>query len=126
MDGEIGVGSSSRDEIETGEDSHAMTRAEAIALHESRFWEGMTARERAEFQLHEDRLCMPFDIFHQSVEEALGRPVWTHEFAQVELLRVELRGDAPAPTMEQIIDLIPAEKRSILAMRDTTTGTDEG
>lgn len=93
-----------------------MTREQAIELHRSRFWEGMTPRERAEFQLHEKRLCMPFEVFHKAVEESLGRPVWTHEFARLDLLRVELRGDAPAPTLEQIINLIPAEKRVLVIL----------
>ena len=26
-------------------------------------------------------LCGPFDEFHRYVEKILGRPVWTHEFA---------------------------------------------
>ena len=41
------------------------------------------------FQLYEERLCMPFPLFHKAVEEALGRPVYTHEFAGVENLRQE-------------------------------------
>ncbi len=30
-----------------------MTREQAIALGESKFWESMTFRERAEFQMHD-------------------------------------------------------------------------
>ena len=88
-----------------------ITRAYAKALYESGFWESMSDKERAMFQLFEDRLCMPFDVFHAAIEKALGRPVWTHEFALNRAgLQAELLGDAPRPTMDEIVGLIPAEK----------------
>lgn len=92
-----------------------MTKEEAIQLSESNFWEGMTFEERAKFQLFEPLLCMPFDVFHEAVEKALGRPVWTHEFGfNVEGLRKELLKEAQAPTMADIINMIPADKRVIV------------
>lgn len=93
-----------------------MTKEQAIELAESRFWEAMSFRERAEFQLHEPLLCMPFGVFHEAVEKALGRPVWTHEFGSMGNLKAELMGDRPAPTMREIVDMIPAEKRVIVAV----------
>ena len=94
-----------------------MTKEEAIALGETKFWEKMTPREIATFQMYEDKLCMPFDVFHKAIEEALGRPVWTHEFGlNREGLRKELTGDAPAPSMEDILNLIPAEKRIVVGI----------
>ena len=57
-----------------------MTKKQAVALGESKWWQSKTARELAMFQLHEPLLCMPFDVFHKAVEEALQRPVFTHEF----------------------------------------------
>ena len=53
------------------------------------FYYVKTAEEIVAFQLYEERLCMPFPLFHKAVEEALGRPVYTHEFAGVENLRQE-------------------------------------
>ena len=93
-----------------------ITREQAIALHDTRFWEGMSARDIATFQLHEDKLCMPFDVFHLALEEALGRPVWTHELGMNRdgIMR-ELAGDAEPPSMEDIINLIPEEKRIIVS-----------
>jgi len=92
-----------------------MTREEAIALADSGWWEHLSDFERAKFQLFEDKLCMPFEVFHKSVEKALDRPVWTHEFGlNHEGLKKELLGDAPAPTMQEILDLIPEDKRIIL------------
>lgn len=92
-----------------------MTRDQAIALFESKFWETMGFRERAMFQLFEDKLCMPFEVFHEAIEKALDRPVFTHEFGlNPDGLKAELMGEAPAPTFEQILALIPADKRVII------------
>ena len=94
-----------------------MTKKQAMKLYNSGFWETMTHRQRAEFQMHEELLCMPFDVFHKAVEETLGRPVWTHEFGSSGrdgLIR-ELMNGAPSPTMEQIIEMIPADKRVLVA-----------
>lgn len=94
-----------------------MTKETAVALYESKFWLTMTHRERAEFQLFTDLLCMPFDVFHEAMEKALGRPVFTHEFGlNREGLEAELMGQAPAPSLDDIINLIPADKRVIVAV----------
>jgi len=94
-----------------------LTSEEAIALAETKFWEKMTPREIATFQAHEEKLCMPFDVFHKAIEEALGRPVWTHEFGlNAEGIKKELAGDAPMPTMTDILNLIPAEKRIVVGI----------
>lgn len=99
-----------------------MTREEAITLFESKFWEQMSLEERAKFQLFERKLCMPFDLFHEAVEKTLGRPVFTHEFGlNWEGLQKELLGESPHPTMEEIINLIPKNKRIIVAELGTTT-----
>ena len=93
-----------------------MTKNEAMALYESKFWEQMSFRDRAMFQMFEDLLCMPFGVFHEAVEKALGRPVFTHEFGlNREGLRRELLGAAPSPTMGDIIALIPKSKRIVLS-----------
>ena len=94
-----------------------ITKEQAIALSESKFWESMTPREIAEFQMFTDRLCMPFDVFHLAVEKALGRPVWTHEFGlDLDGLKAELRGERGAPTMIEIVNLIPADKRVLVVL----------
>lgn len=98
----------------------AMTEETAIELYDSGFWEEMTFYDRARFQLFESRLCMPFDVFQEAVEAALGRSVFTHEFASQDSLQKELLGESPAPTFEQILDLIPEEKRIILVASKET------
>lgn len=95
-----------------------LTTDEAIALHDCGEWKGWSHMQRASFQLIQNKLCMPFSTFHESVEKALGRPVWTHEFGlNRDGLVQELAGLVDAPTMEEIVALIPAEKL-ILVNRD--------
>jgi len=50
------------------------------------------------------------------VQKTLGRPVFTQEFTSnnINRLKKELLGECPAPTMEEIINLIPKEKRLII------------
>jgi hypothetical protein len=94
-----------------------LTKEQAIKLAESKFWEPLSFRERATFQLFEDKLCMPFAVFHEAMEKTLGRPIYTHEFGlSLDGLKSELIGEKPAPTFEDIINLIPADKRIILAV----------
>ena len=59
-----------------------MTREQAIAIGESGWWKLYPARDVALAQLRQPFLCMPFGDFHRIVEDAIGGPVWTHEFAR--------------------------------------------
>jgi hypothetical protein len=95
-----------------------LTKDQAIHLAESKWWEGKTDREIVEFQLFTKRLCMPFDLFHKAVESTLGRPVWTHEFGSAGRLKEEFLGDKPAPTFDEIINLIPEDKRILVVVDD--------
>ena len=70
-----------RPEDETSRGSEAMTKDEALAKYATRWWERATAEETVAFQLFEERLCCPFDVYHAAIEVVLHRPVWTHEFA---------------------------------------------
>lgn len=80
--------------------SHEMSREEALAWIEKRWWEGLDARTIALAQLRQPRLCMPFHDFQKAVEEAAGCPVWTHEFAQPEVL-IKLIEERPEPEVAQ-------------------------
>ena len=86
----------------------------ARQLAETKFWKTMSAKNIALFQLGMKYLCMPFKVFHKAVEEALDRPVWTHEFGSGGSLMKELLGEKLPPTLEEIINLIPEEKRIII------------
>lgn len=92
-----------------------LTREQAIAFHDSGAWKQMDAKARAVFQMEQDKLCMPFSEFHAAIEEALGRPVFTHEFyLNRDGLRAELEGKAKAPTFADILAMLPAEKTVVL------------
>lgn len=94
-----------------------MTREEAIELYDSNFWIDMTMEEITKFQLFEEKLCIPFGIFHEAIEKTLGRPVFTHEFGlNLDGIKKEFLGEKSAPTMEEIINLIPEEKRIIITI----------
>lgn len=58
-----------------------MTKKEAIEFAVSGKWKTMSDFEKVKFQLYEEKLCMPFDVYHKAVEKVLGHPVFTHEFA---------------------------------------------
>ena len=93
-----------------------MTKEQAVELYDSKFWKKMTHRDRAVFQMNEPRLCMPFEVFQEAIEKALGRPVFTHEFGlNYNGLLKELMNGAPAPSFAEIVNLIPAEKRILVA-----------
>lgn len=92
-----------------------LTKEQAIAFCENKCYEGMTSRQIAEFQMEQDRLCVPFDVFHKAITEALGRPVFTHELGlNSDGLRKELYGEKEPPTLEEIINLIPEDKRIVI------------
>ena len=94
-----------------------LTRESAIALAESGFWKELSHREIAGFQLFEDKLCMPFEVYHEAVEKALGRPVFTHEFGLNRSgLQAELLGDKPRPSLSEVLGLIPADKRMLVVL----------
>jgi len=87
-----------------------LTKEQAIALYKGGEWRDWTDEEVVKVQLYQTRLCLPFDRFHAAIETVLGRSVWTHEFVGSDALRQEYEGIRPAPTMEEIIALLPHDK----------------
>lgn len=87
----------------------------AIALAKSKWWENKTAEEIVRFQLFTQELSMPFSIFHQAIEKVLKRSVFTHELGlNFEGLCKEFLGEVAAPSFQEIIDMIPEEKRILV------------
>ena len=82
----------------------------AIAINKSGIWKDWTNYQVVRFQLFQRRLCMPFDRFHEAIEDVLGRPVFSHEFAYSDNLKIEFLGEKDAPTIDEIISMIPPEK----------------
>ena len=96
-----------------------ITREQAIAYAKSEAWKGLTARQKAEFQLQADRLIMPFDVFHEAIEETLGRPVFTSELSSQGLpqLMAELYEGKDPPTLQDLIDTM-SEGTKILVITE--------
>ena len=93
---------------------NSIGRDKAIELAESRWWEGCDHRKIATFQMLTEELCMPFGVFHEAVEKTLGRPVFTHEFAFYDGLVSELLLGRNPPTLDEVLELIPKDKRVVL------------
>ena len=98
------------------------TKAEAIRFGDSGAWKELDTWHRAHIGLWQDRLCMPFEAFHEAIEKALGRPVYTHEFGlDRDGLKAELLGEKKSPTIDDILSLIPKDKRVILVLKEGET-----
>lgn len=72
-----------------------LTYEQAIACYTREDWRGWSIKIRALFQLHQDRSCMPFDVYQLAVEETLGRVVPTHDlyYKKVNLIAEILSSD---------------------------------
>ena len=94
-----------------------LTQEQAVTCCEQEHWKDWTPSIRALFQIHQDRLCMPFGVFHEVVETALGRPVFTHEFGlNPDGLKAELLGLSDAPSLTQILALLPQDKTIVVSI----------
>jgi len=97
------------------------TTAQAKDFSEKKKYKKMTNLEKVKFQLFQDKLCMPFSVFHEAIEKVLGRPVYTHEFAFSDNLKEEFLKKRPAPTLQEILELLPADKPTIIITHNEKT-----
>lgn len=93
-----------------------LTEYQAIKFAESGEWKLWTPEQVVRFQLFQKRLCMDFSHFHKCIEEVLGRPVFTHEFAFRDQMVMEYLGEKEAPSFDDILNLIPEEKRIVIGI----------
>ena len=91
-----------------------LTKEQAIAIHDSGVWREWNHEQIVRFQLFQKRLAVPFGRFHEAMEAVLGRSVFTHEFADDEALILEYLGEKHPPTIQEIIQMIPKDKRFII------------
>jgi hypothetical protein len=91
-------------------------KEKAIQLAKTEWWKTVTPLEAFLFQMQTKELCMDFGDFQGVAEQVLGRPVWTLEFANPSALMAELKGEITTPTMEEIINKLPIEKRIIITI----------
>lgn len=88
-----------------------LTEKQAILFHESGIWKDWTHEQIVRLQIFQNRLCVPFNKYHEAIESVLGRPVYTHEFAYNDALVLEYLGEKPSPSFDEIMSLIPQDKQ---------------
>ena len=94
-----------------------LPKEQAIAFAESESYKDMSHRDIAEFQINQEKMCMPFSIFHEAVEKTINRPVFTHEFGlNYKGIKAEIMDGKEPPSFEEIINLIPKEKLMMVAI----------
>lgn len=94
-----------------------LTKEQAISFSESKAYEGMSHEKIAEFQINQDKICMPFEVFHEAVEKTIGRPVYTHEFGMnLKGIKAEIMEGREPPSFDDIIGLIPRDKLIVVAV----------
>lgn len=92
-------------------------RDAAIALAATKWWTDLPDKQVAKTGMLITELCLPFEVLHGSVERALGRPVYTHEFGlNYDGIIQELLGERDAPSLEEIMNLIPEQKRIVIQL----------
>lgn len=114
-----GVGFNKQNEVLKSDNmvqENQLSEEQAKSLYDSGLWKAWTADQVVKFQLFQDRLCVEFSHFHKCITEVLGRSVFTHEFAYRDELIKEYLGEKTAPSFDEILNLIPAEKRIIIGL----------
>lgn len=66
-----------------------LTKQEAIEIYDAGHWKNWSDKEIVDAQLFQYRLCVPFGVFQGALTRVLGRPVFTHEFADPDRIRKE-------------------------------------
>jgi hypothetical protein len=91
-----------------------LTSEQTIAFAESKIWEKWNLPTRALFQIHQNKLCMPFNVFQEAVEKTLDRPVSTHEFSSPYLpgLKNELMESVDSSALVQFATIMYALRRN--------------
>jgi hypothetical protein len=96
-----------------------MTKQEAIAKAATGWWKTATAQEIVALQLYEERACMPFDEFHEAIEKALGRPVYTHEFGlNVSGLKAEFEKKRGPATLAEIVGQLTELGKPVILVQE--------
>lgn len=90
---------------------YQLSKDEAIELADRGTLNDMPARDAALFQLRQSLLCCDFSHFHKGMEDLLGRPVWSHEFARTDDLWAEYLGIIERPDFGAILAKLPERLR---------------
>ena len=94
-----------------------LSKKEAVAFAENEAWKEWDHEQVVRFQLFQKKLCVDFGRFHEALENVLGRPVWTHELGMnYQGIVEEYLGMREKPSFEDILEMIPEEKRIIIGI----------
>ena len=86
--------------------------------YKEKWWDSDNPEEIFLGQIQEDVLIMDFSKFQKATEEALGRSVWTHEFAQPKELLDEYLKLKPNATMNDVIKKLDKYGKQILLIQE--------
>jgi lysozyme family protein len=91
-----------------------LSKNDAIFIYKSKIWEKWSDEDIVKFQLYQDLIAIPPARFQKALEKILKRPVMLHEIAfRKKFIIEEYLGIRPKPKEEDIINLIPKERRII-------------
>jgi hypothetical protein len=81
-----------------------LSKEEAARCYECGHYLNWSDTLRAEFQLQQEHLCMPFNVYQKALEASLGRLIATHELGDrnrliAKLSRVPVKELAQAPAV---------------------------
>lgn len=82
----------------------------AIEFAKTGWWKKCTAKEIVNTQLWVKEMMMDLAPFQAAMEEVLGRPVQLLEFMDITALMKEYLGEKEAPSLKDILSLIPDNK----------------
>ena len=84
------------------------------AIKEAKPAHHMSGEERAHEMTTREKLEVPFELIHKRIEDLVGRPVFTHEMGLNWAGLIEEARTREHSTFEEVIELIPEEKRVIV------------
>ena len=94
-----------------------LTTEQAIKFAKSKVYENWSFEQIVRFQLFQNKLCMDFNIFFEAIGKVLGRAVFSHELGiNKEEIILEYLGEKEAPTLDEILELIPEDKRIVIGI----------
>ena len=93
-----------------------LTKKQAQYLNDVGAWWDWTDEQVVRFQLFQKKLAMPSYRFHEALEVVLKRGIYLREYSQRDKLCEEYLQSNTMPTFQEIIQMIPEDKRFIIEL----------
>lgn len=91
-----------------------LTKEQAIELAKTEWWKDVNFASVAAFQVTQNKLCCPIDVYKESLVKTLNREVFTHELSQPEKLIAEMNKEKKAPSFAEIVAMMPQGKSAVI------------